>query len=69
MASVPRMTHEGTPLLGESFVFPSYGNVGPLYITTLSLPGFTIGLPVWLLQFEPSGRSLEWKTTKPVTQL
>jgi hypothetical protein len=48
MASVPGMTNEGTPFLGEPFVFPSYGNIGPPHIATLSLPGFTIGLPVWL---------------------
>jgi hypothetical protein len=48
MASVPGMTNEGTPLPGETFVFPSYKNVGPPYITSLSLPGLTIGLPVWL---------------------
>jgi hypothetical protein len=47
MASVPGMTNEETPTLGEPFVFPSYGNVGPPYIATLSLPGLTIGLPVW----------------------
>jgi hypothetical protein len=47
MASVPRMTNEGTPFPGESFVFP-YRNVGPPYIATLSLPGLTIGLSVWL---------------------
>jgi hypothetical protein len=48
MASVPRMNNEGTPALGEPFVFPSYGNIGPPHIATLSLPGLTIGLPVWL---------------------
>jgi hypothetical protein len=42
------MTNEATPSLGEPFVFPSYKNVGPPYIATLSLPGLTIGLPVWL---------------------
>jgi hypothetical protein len=36
------------PLCRETFVFPSYGKVGPPYITTLSLPCLTIGLPVWL---------------------
>jgi hypothetical protein len=41
------MTNEGTPFLGEPFVFPSYGNIGPPYIATLSLPGLTIGLLVW----------------------
>jgi hypothetical protein len=47
MSSVPKMTNEGTPVVGEPFVFPSYGNIGPPHITTLSLPGLTIGLPVW----------------------
>jgi hypothetical protein len=48
MVSVPGTTNGETPALGEPFVFPSYGNVGPPYIATLSLPGLTIGLPVWL---------------------
>jgi hypothetical protein len=42
------MTNEGTPSLGEPFFFPCYKNIGPPYIATLSLPGLTIGLPVWL---------------------
>jgi hypothetical protein len=48
MASVPKMTNEGTSDPGEPFVFPSYGKIGPPHIATLSLPGLTIGLPVWL---------------------
>jgi hypothetical protein len=48
MASVPEITNEGTPALGEPFFFPSYRKLGPPHITTLSLPGLTIGLPVWL---------------------
>jgi hypothetical protein len=48
MVSVPGMTNEGTPVPGEPFIFPSYGNIGPPHIPTLSLPGLTIGLPVWL---------------------
>jgi hypothetical protein len=48
MALVPRMTNEGTPFPGESFVFPSFRNIGPPHISTLSLPGLIIGLPVWL---------------------
>jgi hypothetical protein len=48
MASVPGMTNEGTPFPEVPFVFPSYGNVGAPYIATLSLPGLTIGLPIWL---------------------
>jgi hypothetical protein len=47
MASTPGMTNEGTHFPGEPFVFPSYENTGPPYISTLSLPSFTIGLPVW----------------------
>ena len=47
MASVPKMTNEGTSYPGEPFVFPSYGNVGPPYIITLSFPGLTIRLLVW----------------------
>jgi hypothetical protein len=41
------MTNEGTPAIGEPFVFPSYGNIGSPHIATLSLPGLTIRLPVW----------------------
>jgi hypothetical protein len=48
MVSVPEMTNEGTSVPGEPFVFPSYGNIGPPHIATLSLPGLTIGLLVWL---------------------
>jgi hypothetical protein len=43
MASVPVMA----PFLGEPFVFPSYGNIGPPYIATFTLPGLKIGLLVW----------------------
>jgi hypothetical protein len=46
--SVPGSTNEGTPFPGEPFTFPSFGNVGPPCIATLSLPGLTIGLLVWL---------------------
>jgi hypothetical protein len=48
MASVPITTNEGNHIAGETFVFPSYGNIGPPHIATLSLPSLTIGLPVWL---------------------
>jgi hypothetical protein len=48
MASVPRTTNQGTPFPGKPFIFTSFGNIGPPYIATLSLPGFTIRLPVWL---------------------
>jgi hypothetical protein len=67
MASVPRMTNEGTPAPGEPFVFPSYGNIGPPHIATLSLPGLTIGLPVWLFstQVIPNAVSASVTSTSP----
>jgi hypothetical protein len=67
MASVPEMTNEGTPTPGEPFVFPSYGNIGPPHIATLSLPGLTIGLPVWLFstQVIPNAVSASVTSTSP----
>jgi hypothetical protein len=47
MTSVPRTTNGETPSPREPFVFSSYRNVGPPYITTFNFPGLTIGLPVW----------------------
>jgi hypothetical protein len=47
METIPRTTDEGTPFHGETFIFPCFGNIGPPYIATLSLIGFTIGLTVW----------------------
>jgi hypothetical protein len=67
MVSVPRMTNEGTPTLGEPFVFPSYGNIGPPHIATLNLPGLTIGLPVWLFstQVTPNAVIASVTSTSP----
>jgi hypothetical protein len=67
MASVPGMTNEGTPAPGEPFVFPSYGNIGPPHLTTLSLPGLTIGLPIWLFstQVIPNAVSASVVSTSP----
>jgi hypothetical protein len=67
MASVPGMTNEGTPAPGEPFVFPSYGNIGPPHIATLSLPGLTIGLSVWLFstQVIPNAVSASVTSTSP----
>jgi hypothetical protein len=67
MASVPEMTNEGTSSPGEPFVFPSYGNIGPPHIATLSLPGLTIGLPVWLFstQVIPNATSVPVVSTSP----
>ena len=70
MASVPRMTNEGTPASGEPFVFPSYGNIGPPHITTLSLPGLTIGLLVWLFSTPviSNAASASYVSTPPTHQ-
>jgi hypothetical protein len=38
MASNPESTNGGTPSPGEPYTFPSFGNFGPSYIATLSLP-------------------------------
>jgi hypothetical protein len=67
MASVPGMTNEGTPALGEPFIFPSYGNIHPPHIATLSLPGLTIGLSVWLFstQVIPNAVSASVTSTSP----
>jgi hypothetical protein len=48
MALNPGSTNGGTPSLGEPYTFPLFGNFGPPYVATLSLPGLTIGLLVWL---------------------
>jgi hypothetical protein len=67
MASVPEMTNEGTSSTGEPFVFPSYENIGPPHIATLSLPGLTIGLPVWLFstQVIPNAVNASVVSTSP----
>jgi len=46
MVSDPGTTNEGTHFLGIPLFSPYVGHVGPPYISTLTLPEFTIGLPV-----------------------
>jgi hypothetical protein len=67
MVSVLEMTIEGTLAPGETFVFPSYGNICPPHIATLSLPGLTIGLSVWLFstQVIPNVASASFVSTSP----
>ena len=48
METVPEFTNQGTPLNENPSTFPFFGNVGPPYMVTLSLSGFTIGLMIWL---------------------
>jgi hypothetical protein len=48
MAKVPDDTNQGTPLQGDSCVFPFFGNVGVPFMATLYIPRLNVGLPVWL---------------------
>ena len=48
MATFPGFTNPGSPSDGNPGQFPPLGNVGAPYMATLSLPGLTVGLPVWL---------------------
>ena len=41
-------TNQGIPLGGNPSPFSSWGDVGAPHMATLSLPGLTIGLPIWL---------------------
>jgi len=40
--------NQGIPLCGNPSPFSCWGDIGPPHMATLSLPGLTIGLPVWL---------------------
>jgi len=48
MATNPESTGQGILFDGNPSPFPPFENIGAPYMATLSLPGFTIGLPVWL---------------------
>ena len=48
MATFPGFTNPGIPTNGNPGHFTPFGNVGAPYMATLSLPGLTVGLPVWL---------------------
>jgi hypothetical protein len=48
MTSTPGSTNRETPFLREPFSFPSFGNIGPPCISTVSLSRLTIGLLVSL---------------------
>jgi len=41
-------TNQGVPLGGNPSPFSSWGDVGAPDMATLSLPGLTIGFPIWL---------------------
>ena len=69
MMTNPDFTNQGIPFDGNPSPFPPFGNIGAPYMATLSLPGLTIGLPVWLFvtsvvlsvqtAFQPSSHPLE----------
>ena len=48
MAEIPESSNQEVPSHVDPCSFPCFGNVGPPMMATLSLPGLTIGLPVWL---------------------
>ena len=48
METFPEFSNQGVPSEGSPSHFPSLGNIGAPYMATLSLPGLTVGLPVWL---------------------
>jgi hypothetical protein len=48
MDKLPDDTNQGTPLQGDSYAFPFFGNIGVPLMATLYIPGFNVGLPVWL---------------------
>ena len=48
MATFLEFTNQGIPSDGNLGHFPPFGNVGAPYMATLSLPGLTVGLHVWL---------------------
>ena len=48
MKTFSEFTNEGIPAEGNPGPFLAFGNVGAPYMATLSLPGLTVGLPVWL---------------------
>jgi hypothetical protein len=67
MESTPKTTNQEIPSHGEPFVFSSYGNIGPPFIATLSLPGLTIGLLVWFLSTPviPNSPAASYASTPP----
>jgi hypothetical protein len=65
---VLKLSNQGTPLHGDPRAFPTFGNIGPPYIATLSLPGFTIGLPIWLFSIPVIPNSLGASNASPPPQ-
>ena len=49
MEMFQEFTNQGIPSEGNLGPFPSFGNVRAPYMATLSLPGLTVGFPMWLI--------------------
>ena len=64
MATFPGFTNPGIPSDGNPGHFALFGNLGAPYMATVSLPGLTVGFPVWLfstslvLAISTSGQSV-----------
>ena len=52
MAEIPESSNQEIPFHVDPCNFSCFGNVGPPMMATLSLPGLTIGLPVWLFSIQ-----------------
>ena len=48
MSNTPLNTNQETPMIGAPCTFPLIENFGVPFMATLNLPGFTLGIPVWL---------------------
>jgi hypothetical protein len=48
MAKVPDDTNQGTPLQGDSCVFPFFGNISVPLMATSYILGLNVGLLAWL---------------------
>ena len=59
MDEVPEDTNQGTPLHGDPYAFPCFGNVVPPMMATLNLPRFTVGLPIWFFSTPVVPNSLD----------
>ena len=70
MATFLESTSQGNTSHGNPSPFPSFRNTGAPYMATLSLPGLTIGLPVWLFStsVDPSVQTAFQPSSPPPEQ-
>ena len=65
MEIFPQFTNQGIPSEGNPGPFPTFGNVGAPYMATLSLPGLTLGFPVWLFSTSVVSSALAFVQSSP----